>query len=725
MSRPVLAEDPLTRQNVVWDAPSKDSSGSMPIGNGDVGLNVWAEPNGDVVFLIAKTDAWSENARLLKLGRVRVRCSPNPLAAAGPFRQELRLRQGEIAMQLGEGPKAIAATLWVDANRPVVHLDAESPSAFEMEAKLEVWRTAPRELGKQEVDSAYGLHGGPNPIVVSADTVVDGRKDQVVWYHRNARSIWAANLKHQGLESFQAKGVDPLLGRTFGGCLLGEGLVSENATTLRSAGPRKRFSLHVYPLTAMAAEPNEWLARLEQNIQNTGAVAAEKAIAEHRAWWDDFWNRSWIRVSGTPEAEAITRGYTLQRWITACGGRGAYPIKFNGSIFTVDSPPLDPDYRRWGGPYWWQNTRLPYWPLLASGDFDLMKPMFRMYRESLPLAAERTRVWFGHGGAFLPETMYFWGMYVNENYGWQRDGLAVSELTNHYIRREYTASPELMAMMLDYFAFTEDESFLRETLLPTCDALLEFWDKHYQRDAEGRLVMYPGQALETYQDAANPTPDVAGLRWVLGRLLELPERHAGAERREFWTRLLAAIPPLPTGDENGEKIILPAGKIFGGPGNSENPELYAVFPFRLYGVGKPDLDVGRRTYAKRKFRGASGWRQDDTQAALLGLTDEAAGLVASRAASRDEGSRFPAFWGPNFDWIPDQDHGGNLMMALETMLLQADAGKILVLPAWPKSWDVAFKLHAPGRTTVEGVYRSGKFESLKVTPERPVEVCPP
>ena len=142
------AGDPLTPQNVVWDAPSKDSSGSMPIGNGDVGLNVWAEPNGDVVFLIAKTDSWSENARLLKLGRVRVRFSPNPLAAAGPFRQELRLRQGEIAIQLGEGPKAITATLWVDANRPVVHLDAESPSAFEMEAKLEVWRTALRRSRK-------------------------------------------------------------------------------------------------------------------------------------------------------------------------------------------------------------------------------------------------------------------------------------------------------------------------------------------------------------------------------------------------------------------------------------------------------------------------------------------------------------------------------------------------------------------------------------------------
>ena len=33
---------------------------------------------------------------------------------------------------------------------------------------------------------------------------------------------------------------------------------------------------------------------------------------------------------------AVTRGYTLQRWINAYGGRGGCPIKFNGSIFTVN-----------------------------------------------------------------------------------------------------------------------------------------------------------------------------------------------------------------------------------------------------------------------------------------------------------------------------------------------------------------------------------------------------
>ena len=29
--------------------------------------------------------------------------------------------------------------------------------------------------------------------------------------------------------------------------------------------------------------------------------------------------------------------------------------------------------------------------------------------------------------------------------------------------------------------------------------------------------------------------------------------------------------------------------------NSENPELYAIYPYRLYGLGKPDLDLARHT----------------------------------------------------------------------------------------------------------------------------------
>ena len=46
------------------------------------------------------------------------------------------------------------------------------------------------------------------------------------------------------------------------------------------------------------------------------------------------------------------------------------------------------------------------------------------------------------------------------------------------------------------------------------------------------------------------------------------------------------------------KIQYPYGK-FDKKKNTENPEMYAVFPFRIFGVGKPDIELARRTFASR------------------------------------------------------------------------------------------------------------------------------
>ncbi len=75
--------------NVVWESPSDNEHGSMPIGNGDLAANVWVEPGGDLVFYISKSDAWSGNGRLLKLGRMRVECEPAIFQEGIEFRQEL------------------------------------------------------------------------------------------------------------------------------------------------------------------------------------------------------------------------------------------------------------------------------------------------------------------------------------------------------------------------------------------------------------------------------------------------------------------------------------------------------------------------------------------------------------------------------------------------------------------------------------------------------------
>ena len=110
------------------------------------------------------------------------------------------------------------------------------------------------------------------------------------------------------------------------------------------------------------------------------------------------------------------------------------------------------------------------------------------------------------------------------------------------------------------------------------------------------------------------------------------------------------------------------------------------------------------------------------------MTAEAKKIVDANFRKTSPGFRFPGFYGPNYDWTPDQDHACVNMIALQRMAMQTAGDKILLLPAWPKDWDVSFKLHAPKQTTVECELRAGKVVKLTVTPEsrkKDVKICQP
>jgi hypothetical protein len=52
-----------------------------------------------------------------------------------------------------------------------------------------------------------------------------------------------------------------------------------------------------------------------------------------------------------------------------------------------------PDARTWGRRFTFQNQRLLYWPLLMSGDFDLLKPFFDHSWNVLPMRKAITRLY--------------------------------------------------------------------------------------------------------------------------------------------------------------------------------------------------------------------------------------------------------------------------------------------------------------------------------------------
>ncbi|MEN9468489.1 MAG: hypothetical protein RL630_222 [Verrucomicrobiota bacterium] len=892
------------KYNVVWDSPSKDYNGSMPIGNGDIGANVWVEPTGDLIFYVSKTDAWSgggPDPELLKLGRFRVRLDKPLFQEGAIFRQELDLKTGSIMIHAAIGDIKRSIRFWIDANRPVVHVDIESSTPCSAEIALESWRAE----GKF-------LRGGAQKDIILP---VDGQT--VRWYQRNVHSIFKDSLKNQHLGEVADQFHDPLLSRTFGGLISGAGLKSKDNKTLVSSEPAKKIDITIHALTAQTKTAQEWLAKIDLQRKKAEEVSLEKAWQAHAQWWQAFWQRSWIDVTSAagpkknttpsllppnklnfrvgvnsvgsekfkgelgrssifkralsdaeikkialtrspssqiPEGDIlftttsefysevpnssqwsdsseitleawvkphasnrigriwdktmpgndegflldsytannlrliagnhrvdipnglkigewnhvavvmeadqnrwavyingqkvagkasespadhsteVSQAYALQRFMNACAGRGAYPIKFNGSLFTVDGVDafhaepegvqFGPDHRRWGGPYWFQNTRLIYWPMLTSGDFDLMLPLFNMYREMLPLLRERTRRYFGHEGVFFSETIQIWGLFRTTDFGVNNPGFYA---TSGYMKYNWDCGLELSAMMLDYYLYTQDQSFVKDTLVPIADEVVTFYSRHYPRNPDGKLHVSPSQSLETWHTAEDPTPVVAGLRVVLPGLLALPESTTSEDQRNRWKRLLEEVREIPIAEEAGKKWIKPA-HVFSERKNCENPELYAVFPYPVYGVGRPHLDVARETFVRRANKGNGGWQQNSIQAAMLGLTTEAKDLLIQSVInenligneverSKRPDSRFPAFWGPNFDWIPDQCHGSVIERVLQCMLIQTDGKKIFLLPAWPKDWNASFKLHAPYQTTVEGRVENGKVLDLKVTPE--------
>ncbi len=426
-------------------------------------------------------------------------------------------------------------------------------------------------------------------------------------------------------------------------------------------------------------------------------------------------------VAVRDEAAYVSQMYHLQRFITACAGRGAYPIKFNGSLFTVPPGPTeaDPDYRRWGPGYWWQNTRLPYISLCASGDFDLQRPLFRMYAdELLPLCKYRTRLYLGHDGAFYPECIYFWGAIFSETYGWTPFEQRTDKLQESgWHKWEWVGGLELCWMMLDYYEHTLD----RDVPAPDRAALSP-------RDPDLLRPALPHRRAGQARDAPLAgAGDLVGLHQPHARTGRLHRRHrtaprpagrarAGRRARALWQRLRDKLPPLAA--PRGRRARRPSRRPRSSTRNatSRTRSSTPCSPSAWSPSTGPTPSGALEALRHRWDRGNCGWRQDDIFMAYLGLAEDARKYVVGRARSHDRNERFPAFWGPNYDWTPDQDHGGVLMKTFQAMLLQTDGPQIFLLPAWPKDWDVEFKLHAPQQTVVEGVYRDGKLELLRVTP---------
>jgi hypothetical protein len=200
--------------------------------------------------------------------------------------------------------------------------------------------------------------------------------------------------------------------------------------------------------------------------------------------------------------------------------------------------------------------------------------------------------------------------------------------------------------------------------------------------------------------------------------LLLAMRAGSAADRGAWRKLRAEIPEIPMRTLDGRQAIAPA-RTFEKQHNAENGELYPVFPFRCFGLGLGSRDLVEWTMNHRTCpdsNASSCWSQDQIQWAYAGNAAEAASGLVRRFRIASPQCRFPLYGRQSPDSCPDFEHFGSGSIAFQRMLVQEAAGKILLLPAWPSSWNVDFKLHVSRNTTINGCVKDGKLIHWTIDP---------
>lgn len=711
----------------------------MPCGGGNVALNVWTTRDA-LLFYIASPDSWDGQTQV-KMGRVRLTLSPNPFSGT-EFVQELQLADNSIHISgKAQDGTRVNLRVWVDAFQPVVHVDGRSDRPVIATAAIEMTGHADGRLDGDAAVWRFRLDG-PSPQ----------RLDLIGKNH--AQAITSAVP-------------DPMANHTWGGRLSGAGFVADaigeaenegkkgKSLILRTKEPVTSIDLRATLRISQDPTVEDWekaVAGLEVGTRST--VATDHARTAD--WWAEFWNRSHIVINrGKSQADPAWeagRNYQLFRAMLASNRSGTMPTLFNGGPFVLEA---NPNERQWGhAGFTAQNQRLVHWPMLKAGDDDLLKVGLEFYRQRHGLALAWAKHFWGIDGAVFTEDIDLFGLPVYTT----KDGSG--HTAPDCLRYHYVSGMEFALMMLQHASYFGSDV---RPYVPVADGILRFFDQFYRRqhqqksgselDASGHLVIYPGNAVESYSGTTNDAPTVAGLIALTETLMTLPASASTPAQRDFWVSFRKQLPPVPTHTWNGRRQLSPAASWekqrpdF----NMELPHLYPVFPFRLYGVGLPDLDLARNAFhhgdtCAVKQKGHFCWYQAGIFAAGLGLADTArdyalAKFLHPRMGDPVEGRdwerqkqmspwelrwtrkdweipRYPAFWDSMiFCGRPDMDHGGAAMVQLQEMLLQTPGDQLHLFPAWPAEWDVDFKLHAPKQTIVEGCLRGGKLVSFRVTPE--------
>ena len=440
-------------------------------------------------------------------------------------------------------------------------------------------------------------------------------------------------------------------------------------------------------------------AKLQERVRREGF---DGLFAEHRTAWGAYWDESYVRV---PDAKLETAYNTAQYHLRANATQWSFPV----GIFST----------HWAGRFFGWDEMFCYQALVSSNHRDIARrgPEFRC--AGLKTALYRV-AHYGKAGTF------------GARYPWEtlEDG-AEAAPPGFWMDHVFHMSNIALAAWYQY-QYTDDAAYLEKTGYPVVKECARFFLSHMVYEAQdGGMFIGKCTDLERLGSAKiNPFMTSCGAIYTLeaaaqaAAVLKTDTEEAAAWKHAA-EKLRASLPV------EGDRYV-----PYAGCKDESVATLGGLFPYPVF-----DADNARqrnavyhyvkegRAFGNMYQMGTSvcAWYLGWMAAALAELGD-----TAEPVKMLDEAAAGAGCFGEMFEineekvsrtpWFSTAS--GNIVYALNQMLVQNRAERILIAQGAPETWkDYAFKLACHGNLAVEVEVKAGRLARLTLLPGDAAHEC--
>ncbi|WP_438493853.1 glycosyl hydrolase family 95 catalytic domain-containing protein [Streptomyces asiaticus] len=658
------------------------------LGNGELGVVVGGDRNTLRLYL-GKNDFWTspgaQGAHPITLGGLTLRrVSGADVGTAYAMTQDIL--NAEVRTELTINSAPITARTYVADSADIVVTEVSTTGSTEVRLALDAWT--------KSGDSRYPAKSGTEGSTLWAERSTEsGSSGQWVSRMGLATKIIGASA---------GTGTDST-GTSVAVFTLKPG---ETVTIVSAVEGGRGVTDHV--------------SRAVATVNALTASSVADLGTKHRAWWKEFWLKSYVRVYD-PTLEQYY--YGSQYLLGSAARRGSTGPGLWGPWVTRDDP-------EWNGDYHLNyNVQAPYYGTFSSNRADVADPLNQAvldYRSEgsanigrLQTAAVGSGVSQEFKDAVPASTRgYLYPVAIGPQ----------GACSEWYFWNQPTNATYASVTLVSTYEYAPDATFLKDALYPYLRQLAEFWEDYLgPREADGKYHSM-GAAFEG-DWAKDDALGLAAIRYVLTHAVKFSEQLGVDDSdRVKWKDILAGLPDFPTVVYNGKTVYNRdyTNTDFSAMVGRTICNLEFIHPFDQLDL---DSSAARRQAAIDTLDAMNSWAQGNNLAKSYGV----AARVGYPAASLQARLKSLIASKMRANLSVEQEGGGLESVAatdaINAMLLQSTNGTIRLFPNYPAGQKAHFsRLRAQGGFLVTADYDGTNVSDVSLTADNaggPVTVLNP